>query len=60
MVAPGSLGRLVEGDNEMTVRFGDQHGLPTRRLLIESNFRDEADVRRKAHRLDNARFESRC
>ncbi len=56
MVAPGSLGRLVEGENELTVRFGDEHGLPTRRLLVETNFRDEADVRRKAHRLDNIRF----
>ncbi|MBM4039067.1 MAG: hypothetical protein FJ290_11205 [Planctomycetes bacterium] len=56
MVAPGSLGRLVEGDNELTVRFGDEKGLPTRRLLVETNFRDEADVGRKACRLDNARF----
>jgi len=56
MVAPGSLGRLVEGPNELTVRFGDEQGLPTRRLLVETNFRDEADVRRKAHRLQNVRF----
>jgi len=56
MVAPGSLGRLVEGANELTVRFGDDRGLPTRRWLIEANFRDEADLRRKACRIENLRF----
>ena len=56
MVAPASLGRLVEGDNELTVRFGDEAGLPTTRRTIETDFGDEADVRRKAFRLVNVGF----
>jgi len=56
MVAPGSLGRLVEGRNELTVRFGDERGQPTRRTLVETNFRSEAGLRRKACRLENLRF----
>lgn len=55
-VAPASLGRLVEGANEQTVRFGDDAGLPTRRMLVETDFGNEADVRRKAHRLVNLTF----
>ena len=56
MVAPGSLGRLIEGRNDLTVRFGDEKGLPTRRWVIETNFRSEEDVRRKACRIENLRF----
>lgn len=56
MAAPGSLGCLVEGANGLAVRFGDERGLLTRRLLVETNLRDEAEVRRKAHRLENVRF----
>jgi len=53
MVAPGSLERLVEGVNPLTIRFGDEKGLPTRRWLIETNFRSEEDVLRKTHRIGN-------
>lgn len=56
MVAPASLGRLVEGANELTVRFGDEAHLATRRWLIETEFDDEAAVRAKTHRLVNARL----
>jgi hypothetical protein len=56
LVAPGSLGRLVEGTNDLAVRFGDEDGLPTRRWIVETNFRSEEDVRRKACRLENVRF----
>ena len=56
MVAPAPLGRLVEGANELTVRFGGDHGPATRRWIIETDFGDEADVRRKTHRLVNLRF----
>ncbi|KPK85978.1 MAG: hypothetical protein AMJ81_02335 [Phycisphaerae bacterium SM23_33] len=56
MVNPASLGRLVEGANPLTVRFGDSQGLLTRRHILETNFADEQDVRCKAHRLENLRF----
>ena len=56
MIAPASIGRLVEGDNELTVRFGDDTGLPTVRRLIETDFGDEADVSRKAFRVSNLEF----
>jgi len=56
MVAPASLGRLVGGENPLTIVFGDEYGVPTRRWMVETNFRDEADLRRKAHRVENLRF----
>ena len=56
MLAPGALGRLVEGANELTVRFGDEGGLPTRRWVVETSFRSEDDLRRKAHRIENLRL----
>jgi len=56
LVRPASLGRLVEGANDLTVWFGDENGEPLRRWIVETNLRDEADVRRKAHRLENVRF----
>lgn len=56
LLAPASLGRLRDGRNELTVRFGDERGLPTRRRTLEADFLDEADVRAKAYRLDNLRF----
>jgi hypothetical protein len=57
MIAPASLGRLVEGDNDVALRFGDDDGLPTVRRLIETDFRRPDDVRAKTHRLANVRFE---
>jgi len=57
MVAPASVGRLVEGANDLTVRFGDEHGQRTRRLMIETSFRDPPEVRAKAHRLENLYFQ---
>jgi hypothetical protein len=57
LVAPASLGRLVEGDNPLTVRFGDGQGLPTRRWIVGTNFLDAEEVARKTHRLENLRFD---
>lgn len=56
MVNPASVGRLTAGSNPLTVLFGDRDGRLTRRLILEACFADEADVRSKAHRLENLRF----
>ena len=56
MVNPASLGRLIEGVNPLTVRFGDRDGLLTRRWIVQTSFADEKDVRAKTHRLRNLRF----
>jgi len=55
MIAPMTVGRLVEVDNPLTVRFGDERGEPTRRTLTAVNFRDADDLPAKAHRLVNLR-----
>ena len=55
MLAPATLGRLAEGANELTVRFGDARGLPTRRFVLETDLMEQ-DLRRKACRLENLRF----
>ena len=56
LVAPASLGRLAEGDNPLTVRFGDPAGEPTRRWIVDTNFLDAADVAAKTCRIENLRF----
>ena len=55
MLAPASLGRLADGENELTVRFGDEQGLPTRRRVLATDM-TAGDLQAKAHRLENVRF----
>ena len=55
MVAPASLGRLAEGANRLNVRFGDAHGLPTRRWITQTDFRDGDRAAAGACRMENVR-----
>jgi len=56
LVAPASLGRLAEGVNALTVRFGDAAGRPTRRWIVGTNFLSARDVAAKTCRTANLRF----
>jgi len=57
MVAPASIGRLFEGVNDLTVRFGDARGELTRRWVVQTDFRGEDDVRAKTCRTENLRVD---